>query len=193
MLALIPALLQAAPFLANLIFGDKTGDVVAKAAGIAGQVLGVDGASPDAVTAALAKADPKALAELQTKLAQFAHEETMAKLAAEQADRQREHDEMLARIEDVSSARAQTTDLAKLGSAIAWGAPLVSVVVLATFFWVLEIVLSQKIPQGQENLVYIMLGALTTMATGVVGYWVGSTAGSSHKNEMLARMIPPGK
>ena len=117
----------------------------------------------------------------------------MAKLAAEQADRQREHDEMLARIEDVSSARAQTTDLAKLGSAIAWGAPLVSVVVLATFFWVLEIVLSQKIPQGQENLVYIMLGALTTMATGVVGYWVGSTAGSSHKNEMLARMIPPGK
>ncbi len=33
----------------------------------------------------------------------------------------------------------------------------------------------------------LMLGALTTMATAVVSYWVGSSAGSAAKDKLLRR------
>jgi hypothetical protein len=87
--------------------------------------------------------------------------------------------------EDRVSARGQTVELAKAGSRIAWGAPVVSVVVLLTFGAVLSLVLTKSIPAGQETTVSIMLGALTTMATAVVSYWVGSSAGSAAKDKLL--------
>lgn len=87
--------------------------------------------------------------------------------------------------EDRASARAQTVELAKAGSKIAWGAPVVSVIVLATFGLVMGMVLTKSIPPGQETTVNLMLGTLQTMATAVVFYWVGSSAGSAAKDKLL--------
>ena len=87
--------------------------------------------------------------------------------------------------QDRGNARAQTVDLARTGSRIAWGAPVVSVIVLLAFGYVLQLVLTQSIPPGQETTVSLMLGALTTMASAVVAYWVGSSAGSAAKDALL--------
>ncbi|NUB05807.1 hypothetical protein FW320_06405 [Azospirillum sp. Vi22] len=89
--------------------------------------------------------------------------------------------------EDRADARAQTVQLAQAGSRISWGAPVVSVIVLLAFGYVLQLVLTQSIPPGQETTVSIMLGALTTMASAVVSYWVGSSAGSAAKDKLLRK------
>lgn len=90
--------------------------------------------------------------------------------------------------EDRADARQQTIDLARAGSTIAWGASAVSLVVLATFGAVLYLVLTRAIPEGQGDTVSIMLGALTTMASAVVAYWVGSSAGSAAKQKALVAL-----
>jgi len=179
MLPLVPLLGLAANAIPSLIglINKDAGKVAGEVASIARGLFGTDDAG--AVEKAIA-ADPAKALEWKLALAGF-----------EDRERQRAHDETVKRIEDVLSARNQTVELAKQGSVIAWGAPVVSVIVLATFGFVLWLVLTAKVPSGQENLIYIMLGALTTMASAVVGYWVGSTAGSAQKNEMLAKMVPP--
>ena len=78
--------------------------------------------------------------------------------------------------------------LAGMGSAMAWGAPVVSLVVLATFGCVVTLVLLHGIPTGSsEAVLNVLLGTLGAMAMNVVGYWVGSSAGSARKDERLAR------
>ena len=71
--------------------------------------------------------------------------------------------------------------------AMAWGAPVVSVVVLVTFGAVVSLTLLRTIPPGSEAVLNVLLGTLGAMATNVVGYWVGSSAGSAaRKDERLA-------
>ena len=70
----------------------------------------------------------------------------------------------------------------------AWGAPVVSVVVLLTFGTVVSLVLLRAIPAGSETVLNVLLGTLAAMATNVVGYWVGSSAGSARKDERLAEV-----
>ncbi|CAO3453818.1 hypothetical protein [Azospirillum argentinense] len=88
--------------------------------------------------------------------------------------------------EDRADARAQTVELAKAGSRISWGAPVVLTIVLVTFGIVLYRVLSQPAGAIDQNAT-LMLGALTTMASAVVSYWVGSSAGSAAKDKLLRK------
>jgi len=88
--------------------------------------------------------------------------------------------------EDRADARAQTVQLAQAGSRISWGAPVVSTIVLVTFGIVLYRVLSQPTGAIDQNAT-LMLGALTTMASAVVSYWVGSSAGSAAKDKLLRK------
>lgn len=168
---LVPALIAALPTVASWIFGDKSGKAVETVSNIALEVLGTtDGTAIE-----------KALASDPAKALEF----KMAVLKAEGEARAAEHEELVARIADVQSARTQTVELARIGSPLAWGAAMVSIVVLVTFGYVLNMVLTKTIPEGQEHVVMYMLGALTTMAVAVVGYWVGSTAGSMQKTMLL--------
>ena len=180
---MLPALLfaVAAPLvqlageeIAKLIAGDdpatvQKGAAVAKAlVNVAGAVTGMEVTPTNAQAVAdQIAADPKLLAEFRRILG----DQLVALLTLDNQDR--------------ANARAQTVELAKAGSRIAWGAPVVSLVVLVTFGAVLALVLTKSIPPGQETTVSIMLGALTTMATAVVSYWVGSSAGSAAKDALL--------
>ena len=74
-----------------------------------------------------------------------------------------------------------------------WGAPVVSVVVLVTFGTVVSLVLLRAIPAGSETVLNVLLGTLAAMATNVVGYWVGSSAGSARKDERLAEVARSGE
>lgn len=175
------ALLSLVPTLADMIFGDKTGKLVEKAVDIAGDVLGLDKdqRTPENVDAVVRALPPDKLVDFKVAMAKLAAEERAAQHAADQAD-------LKAHIDNTINARAQTVELAKMGHALAWAPAIVTFVVLSTFGWVMNLVLTAKIPPGQERLADTMIGILGTLAVASVMYWVGSSRGSARKDELLA-------
>ncbi len=101
----------------------------------------------------------------------------------------------LAAIADAHAAAADTAGaqaasaLSQDRSPMAWGAPIVSVVVLVTFGAVVSIALFRPVPPASEAMLNVLLGTLGAMATSVVAYWVGSSVGSARKDERLARLV----
>lgn len=169
---LIPLLLGLAPTVAEWILGDKTGKAVGKVTSIAQDILGTGDA--DQIERAVA-ADPNLA--LQFK---------QAVIAAAAEEKRLELDGIKAQLADVASARNQTVELAKAGSAIAWGAPVISTIITVGFFVMLWLVINREIPEGSQQLANIMLGSLGASFTAVVSYWVGSSAGSAQKTAVLA-------
>lgn len=94
-----------------------------------------------------------------------------------------------AALADVADARKQTLSLASLGSGIAWAAPVISVIVLVAFGGLSCVVLFHQVPEASATLANVLLGALSGMATTVVSYWVGSSAGSARKEIQLANSV----
>ena len=166
---LLPLLLNLAPTVASWVLGDKTGKAVDQVAGIIKETTGIAGDPADALAA-----NPELVLRLKEAL-----------ITAESQERQRQHDQIMAQLADVASARTQTVELAKAGSAIAWGAPIVSVIVTAGFFGMLYLVITREIPDGSQRLADIMLGWLGAAFSAVVGYWVGSSAGSAQKTSLV--------
>ena len=169
---LIPLLLGLAPTVAEWILGDKTGKAVGKVTSIAQDILGTGDA--DQIERAVA-ADPNLALQFKQAVIQAAAEDKRMELEA-----------MKAQLADVASARAQTVELAKAGSAIAWGAPVISTIITVGFFVMLWLVIIREIPEGSQQLANIMLGSLGASFTAVVSYWVGSSAGSAQKTAVLA-------
>jgi hypothetical protein len=86
-------------------------------------------------------------------------------------------------LRDVQDARSTTVKMVEQGSVIAWGAPVVSVIVIAGF--ALLSYLAIYAPPVQREVLLFLLGAWSSLATAVVGYWVGSSAGSKSKDDIL--------
>lgn len=177
---LLPLVLNIAPEIAKWLFGDTAETVTAK---VADAVSVVTGTTDQAAAMAALESNPQAVSDLRVKLAQIAADHDKAAATAASAD-------LAARLFDVANARQQTINLAKAGSGIAWGAPIVSVVVMASFGTSLYAVLTHALPTGSETVANVMLGTLGSLAAGVVSYWVGSSAGSDSKTEMLYRSTP---
>ena len=182
MLPLIPLVLSLAPEIGKWLFGSK-GEAIAGA--VAQVVQTVTGTDDAAAASAVVARDPDKAAALRLELAKIAAQ-------AEQAARQADLDTFRAQLADVASARGQTVDLAKAGSSVAWGAPVISAVVLVTFATVMFLALTRSLPAGSETILNMMLGTLAAMATAVVSYWVGSSAGSTRKDELLHQSTPTG-
>lgn len=178
--ALIPLALSLAPEIGRYLFG-STGEKTAAA--VAQVVQAVTGTDDHAAAQAAIDANPQLAVQLRVQLAQIAAEQDAAARAAEL-------DTMKAYLADVAGARAQTVDLAKAGSAVQWAPVLVSILVLGTFGLVMYVALSQSLPPGSETILNMLLGTLAAMATSVVGYWVGSSAGSARKTDLLAQSSP---
>jgi hypothetical protein len=179
---LIPLLLGIAPTVASWILGDKTAVAVGQVTDIARRVLGTD--DPAAIEAAIAR-DPAAALEFKRLIV-----EAEARARADALEAQRiEFDAFRAQLADTASARAQTVALAQAGSALAWGAVLISIVVLAAFGVALWVILRGEIPAGSRDVAFQLLGMLGTMAAGVVAYWVGSSSGSAAKTATIERVV----
>lgn len=207
MLAILPLILQIAPEIARWIGGGQAGHVTASVATAVKAITGTD--DPKAAAAALAADDAKS-AELRVALAKIAAdaeaaqrqadlEELKAQLAADAARRQAELESFKASIADTQSARAQTIDLAKAGSPLAWGAPVISLVIVTAFGLMLYVILrTDKIPEDNVAIANVLLGTLAAMATQVANYWLGSSSGSKNKDgiirdaqDRLAASVPP--
>ncbi|HTW27888.1 MAG TPA: hypothetical protein VME92_12230 [Acetobacteraceae bacterium] len=176
--ALIPLALGIAPEIAKWLFGGSAAKVTQQVGQAVQQVTGTN----DAATAEAVLSDKPDLAqELRVQLAQIAAQ-------AEQDAGKAQLDTLTARIKDVTDARAQTVALAQSRSPVAYGAPVVSLVVLVTFGAVMALALTRSLPAGSETILNMLLGTLAAMATSVVSYWVGSSAGSARKDERLAQV-----
>jgi len=168
--------LDLAPEIGRWLFGP---DAAPMAAAVQQAIQSATGTGdPAAQTAALA--DPGVAGRLRVDLAAIAAQRTAAADAAAEA-------RLASHMADVANARATTLQLAQSGSTMAWGAPVTSIVVLATFGTVMWLVLLRAVPPGSETVLNVLLGTLAAMATNVVGYWVGSSAGSARKDERLAK------
>jgi hypothetical protein len=95
------------------------------------------------------------------------------------------NERFLAIVADQGNARQQTLALAQTGSWLAWGAPIISVVVMLTFGLIVSLTLTCSMPPGSEPILNVLLGTLSAMAMSVVSYWVGSSVGSVHKQDLL--------
>ena len=168
---LIPLLLGLAPTVASWILGDKTGAAVERVTGIAREVLGTD--QPDAIERAVA-ADPNTALQFKQALIQ-----------AEADARRQEFEAVKAQLADVQSARTQTVELAKAGSAISWGAPVVSVLAVVVFAGFVYLMFAQTVPDGMKEAVMLMAGSAAAGFGAVLNYWLGSSSGSAQKTALL--------
>jgi FlaG/FlaF family flagellin (archaellin) len=178
--ALIPLAISLAPEIGKWLFG-ATGEQTAQAVALV--VRTVTGTTDDAVAQQVIARDPAVAAQVRVQLAQLAAQR-------EQAAAQAALDALKAQIGDTQNARAQTVALAQAKSAVAWAPPIVSVVVLVTFGLVMWAALTRALPAGSETILNMLLGTLAAMATSVVGYWVGSSAGSERKTDLLYNSTP---
>jgi hypothetical protein len=181
--ALIPLALSLAPEIGRFLFG-ATGEKTAAA--VAQVVQSVTGTSDEAVAQQAISSNPQLAAQIRVQLAQLAAQQ-------EQQARQAELDMLAAQLKDVADARAQTVALAKAGSPVQWAPIVVSFVVLATFGVVMWAALTRTLPAGSETILNMLLGTLAAMSTATVSYWVGSSAGSVQKTDLLFRSTPIGK
>ncbi len=96
--------------------------------------------------------------------------------------------ELELRLSDVQNARAQTIQLVQAGSAMAWGAPVVSVIILTGFIGLSFLAMKPESAGIRADVALYLLGAWQSLATAVVVYWVGSSAGSAAKDQRLAQI-----
>ena len=169
MMALLPLLVSLAgeygPALTKMLLGQKAGDVTGTIINAAKEIFGTE--DPASIDAAV-KANPE--------LAQLYIERIKADTQKYQIEE-----------EGVKDARAQTVSLVQANSAIAWGAPVVSIVVVVGF--VVMLIIWMVFPPTYEpallSVLNILVGTLASAFGAVVQYWLGSSAGSRQKDELL--------
>lgn len=167
-----------APGLAAALGGPMAGVAVKV---IADKMLGRPDASADEVAEALSTGALSGDQIVGLRAAEQALELEMAKV--EQA---RE----AAAMEDAKSARQQTVDLTKEGSAIAWGAPVVSVLIVGGFFFCVLMLYfrGNDLAANVTNLLNTLFGALILGFGQVCNYWLGSSAGSKKSGDAIRKI-----
>ena len=160
----LPAIIAMAPELAPYVFGPAAEPTLAAAEQAVRTATGAD--TPEAAQSVLAR-DAQAVTGLRVDLARIA-------AGARRA-------------EDVSGAAWRPGGDVPGGRAAsaAWIPALVSLVVLLAFAGAVCAALTRTLPQGSETVATLLLGTLASLATSVVSYWVGSSAGSAAKTDLL--------
>lgn len=167
-----------APGLATVLGGPFAGAAVKV---IADKVLGRPDASEADVAAALASGSLNGDQIVALKAAENSLAVEMAKVEQARVD---------AGIEDTKSARQQTVDLAKAGSSIAWGAPVVSTLIVVGYFFCIYrlFVVQADLPANAFQLLNVMFGALSLAFGQVCNYWLGSSAGSKRAGDAVRKI-----
>lgn len=169
MLPIIGLALQYAPDLIGLFVGQKAADATDKVIAVAKEIFGTD--------------EPKDIA------AQIAADESKARIFAERL--KAETDALRIAAEDTASAREQTIKLVDLGSSMAWGAPVVSVLVTLAFIGDLAALFIAKVNLNEMTgqVLLLLTGTLSAAFTQVVNYWLGSSAGSASKDVSIRQAL----
>jgi lysozyme family protein len=186
MLPLIGLAATYVPELIRLIAGDKAGNLAGTVSSV---VSDVTKTSDPVAALKVLQTDVAAESELRAKLAQIAVDAQKAQ--NEEADKQRadELSTLQANMANTQGARASMLALAQDKSGIAWGAPVVSLVVTVGFFFILALVIfdGAGIATGAAGsavaqIVNISVGTLATGFATVVNFWLGSSQSSRSKD-----------
>ena len=164
-LALLPILAKYAPSLVGLAFGGSASAVAAK---VETAVRDVFGTTDAAEVQAQVTADPAKADALKTRL-------------------DAETDQLRTELADVADARATALALAQAHSPLAWGSPVISVIVVSAFAAVAAVVVVEygvESPVGQ-----LIAGALIAKFGTVVDYWLGSSKGSADRVDQIVSML----
>ena len=155
------------PFPGGAILGQVAGKVLAEALGVP--------PTPEAVKNAIETGDQVVV---------------QAKLSEAEVRMRTEVERFKAQLEDVQDARATMVALEKEKSPIKWGAPVVSVLVVAGFFSCVMMLFIVKIdlPPNVAQLLNVLFGVLIPAFGQVINYWLGSSAGSNDKTATIAAM-----
>jgi hypothetical protein len=168
LLGLIPLIGQVLPMLTGLLGTPLQGSILGKAADIADRVFGTHDPSQIQLQ----------IAQDQTKLEAF-----KAQLAA---DTQEE----VNFFQDIQNARNQTIALAQAQSPIAWGAPIMTILITMGFFVILAIFVAKalNLSEFQQAVLNVMVGYLGASFQQCVNYWLGTTRSSGNKDTVLASL-----
>ena len=156
----------AAPWVAEKISGSPKGAEVAQV--LIGAAEAVTGKSGDAALDALSK-DPALLLQYQSKILT---EETVR---------------IQAILADVQNARGTMERLASMGSSLAWGAAVVSALVVVANMVMGYYIFTDAIPPQNKDLAMLYAGSLLAALGGVIAFWTGSSYGSIQKTDALIR------
>lgn len=156
------------PFPGGAILCQVAGKVLSEALGVP--------PTPEAVNTAITTGDPVTV---------------QAKLSEAEARMNAEVEKFKAQLEDVQDARATTVKLDSTGSNIAWGAPVISVIIVFGFFSVMSLlfIIKTDFSAGTVTLLNVLFGALIPAFGQVCNYWLGSSAGSTDKSNQIERMV----
>jgi len=167
---------QAAPTIGSILGGFipvPGGAVLGQVAGkVLAEALGVP-PTTTAVATAIQTGDPATV---------------QAALTEAEAKMQAEVDKFKASVQDIQDARATTVKLDAQGSSIRWGAPVISVVIVVGFFSVMTLlfIVRTDFAPSTVTLLNVLFGALIPAFGQVCNYWLGSSAGSANKDQLLA-------
>ena len=186
MLPLIGIATALIPELIRLISGDKTNTLAAKVSHVVTDTVGTQ----DETQARAKLADPAIAAQLQTRLTEIALEAQKVQAQAESEQRQADLDKIKALLSDVQGARALTATLADKGNPMAWGAPVISVIIGIGFFIVLGMAIfgGHFINSDNSNIVYTLVGTMATGFATAISFWLGSSQGSRDKDSTVRQM-----
>lgn len=182
----VGALIGFASDLVPTIFGQETKPALAAAAQA---ITGLTG--EDAQVTALAK-DPAASEQFRLQALQIAADQ-------QKADRQTQLDMMQAALAqqqaayaDTANARQQMTQLAQVGSKMAWASPVVSIIVTVGFFSCLMVMVFARtsVDPAVLTVINVLVGTLAAGFMQTINFWLGSSAGSQRKSELLAGSVP---
>lgn len=140
--------------------------------------------TPTDVAAAIAAAP----ADVAQQKIIAAENEAVAKWPALAQIEQAQAEAFKAGVADNEAARQSTLALAQAGSAIAWGAPIVSTLVVVTFGLILILWLVRPPQVADANalaVLNVLIGTQATAFIAVVNYWLGSSASSRQKDSVL--------
>lgn len=167
-----------APGLATALGGPLAGAAVKV---IADKILGNPNASETDVAAALQAGTLTGPQIVALKQAEIEMQVEMARID-QAAD--------AAYLADTDSARKQTTALAQADSPLAWGAAIVSTLIVVGFFTAVYLlfIITRTWDERTANLLNVLFGALTVSFTQVANYWLGSSAGSKRAGDSLRKI-----
>jgi hypothetical protein len=172
---LISVALAVAPEIGVWLFGEGTEDVVSA---VSRSVVSVTGMSDPQAASSVLQQNASASAQLRLRLNQIAAERA-------KAARGDEVERVTSTVRDaIATVGATAPTLAGRISAPA----IISTVVLLVFGATSSLVMLHGLPAGSETASNMLLGTIAAMATSVVSYWVGSSAGSARKDERLSRL-----
>ena len=160
-----------APWIATAISGPLGGLAVSAAA----DALGLSDKTTAALKTAISGATPEQMLALKQADQAFALE--MQKLGFKQ----------VADLEAIAAGdRKDARDMSKTTRSPV--PALLSILVTCGYFGVLIGMMTDTLKVSDSQALLIMLGSLGTAWGGVMAFWFGTTAGSQHKNELIAKV-----